>query len=105
MLTKDVSPDILNLLKFEDVFKVITADVFWTPSLNLKAWVIGGFWFTKLLLAPAPLDIEVGNINKNEVVFLVPVTTFIEFIWQFPELGAVIVTPPSENELAENAGM
>ena len=57
----------LNLLKLDDVFNVTTAEVFWDPSLNLNACVKGGFWFTKLLLPPAPLDIEAGRINKNAV--------------------------------------
>ncbi len=95
----------LNLLKFDAVFTVTTADVFWDPSFNLNACVKGGFWFTKLLLPPAPLDIEVGRINKNDVVDLVPVTILIELIWQSPAFGAAIVTPASVKLLALNAGI
>ena len=73
----------LNLLKLDDVFKVTTAEVFWAPSLNLNACEIGGFWFTKLLLAPAPLDMEAGKISKNVDVDFDPVTMFIELIWQY----------------------
>ena len=70
----------LNLLKLDDGFNVTTAEVFWDPSLNLNACVKGGFWFTKLLLPPAPLDMEAGKINKNVDVDFDPVTMFIELI-------------------------